>query len=304
VIHAANVPGAGIIQLKTREMASAVLAPKTKGTLVLASLIKELPLDFFALFSSSVSVAGGFGQVDSCASNAFLDAFAPHRSLRGEGFTVAINWGAFQWDEWQLPASMGAPNLQTQLQEHLHQSGISSGECLEAFERILGDALPQVIVCAQDLSAVIEQTDTLTVANFLEEMEKSRPAEAHPRPAMAVSYVPPQNEIEQIIAGMWQESFGIAQVGVEDNFFDLAGNSLLAIQIVTRLRQAFKIELPMTSLFDAPTISRLARTIQDLRLEHLEPPELQGVEQLLSEIEGLSLDEAEQKFAEELGASE
>lgn len=304
VVHAANVPGAGIIQLKTRAMASAVLAPKMKGTQVLASLVREIPLDFFALFCSSVSVAGGFGQVDSCAANAFLDAFAHHRSLRGEGFTVAIDWSVFQWDEWQLPGAMGSPDLQTQLQEHLQQRGISPAECLEAFERILGDVLPQVIVCAQDLSEVIEQTDAFTVANFLEELEKSRPAEAHPRPAMAVPYLPPRNEVEQIVAGTWQESFGIAQIGVEDNFFDLAGNSLLAIQIVTRLRRAFEVELPLTSLFEAPTISRLSQTIEELRLAPLEDPEPQGMEQMLSEIEELSFDEAEKKFAEEFGAAE
>jgi acyl transferase domain-containing protein/acyl carrier protein len=304
VIHAASVPGAGIIQLKTRAMAAAVLAPKTKGTQVLAACAKKIPLDFFVLFSSSVSVAGGFGQVDACAANAFLDAFAQSRSHRGEGFTLAIDWGAFQWDEWQLPGEMGPPDLQTQLHEHLQQSGISASECLEAFERTLGDTLPQIIVCPQDLSAVIQQTDAFTVANFLEELEKSRPAEAHPRPAMAVTYVPPRDEVEQVVAKIWQESFGMAQVGVEDNFFDLAGNSLLAIQIVTRLRRAFEIELPMTSLFDAPTISELSQMIKALRFAPSEGPEPEGIERLLSEIEGLSFDEAEKKFAEELGAGE
>ncbi|MEP7338448.1 MAG: beta-ketoacyl synthase N-terminal-like domain-containing protein [Acidobacteriota bacterium] len=301
VIHAANEPGAGLIQLKTAEMAAAVLEPKTKGALVLATLIKDWPLDFCALFSSSVAVAGGFGQVDACAANAFLDALANERARNGEAFTVAVDWSAFQWDQWQIPVAMGTPELQAQLQENLQQNGIAASESLAAFERILGDALPQVIVCPQDLNLIIAQTDAFTVASLLETMKSARSQQAHPRPALAVSYQPPRDEVEQAIAGVWQEAFGIAQIGVEDNFFDLAGNSLLAIQIVTRLRQAFAVELPLTSLFDAPTVAELARKIQELRFEHLE---MEGMELLLSEIEGLSPDEAERQFAAEIEASE
>lgn len=301
LIHAASAPGAGIVQLKTPEISAAVLAPKTKGTLILASLTKDLSLDFFALFSSSVSIAGGIGQVDACAANAFLDAFAHDRWQRGDGLTLSIDWSAFQWDDWQIPEMMGAPEWQTEIHEQLQRNGISSGEFLQAWEQILADALPQVVVCPQDLAVVIEETDTFTVARFLEAIEKSRPAEAHPRPKMSVSYVPPRDQIEETIAGTWQQAFGLALVGVEDNFFDLAGNSLLAIQIVTRLRQAFNVELPMTSLFEVPTVSGLAQKIRDLRLEHLEPSELQEVEQILDEIEGLSLSEVENRFAEELG---
>jgi acyl transferase domain-containing protein/acyl carrier protein len=301
VIHAANTSGPGIIQLKTRETASGVLAPKTKGTLVLASLIRDLPLDFFALFSSTVSIAGGVGQVDSCAANAFLDAFANQRTLEEDRFTTSINWSAFQWDQWQVPSALGAPGLEEQLRKNLEENGISSLESLQVFERIIGDTLTQVIVCPQDLHEVINQADSFTVTSFLEAMEESRPTDGHPRPALAVSYVAPQNEIEQKIAVIWQEAFGIAQVGVDDNFFELAGNSLLAIQIVTRLRRTFEVEVSMTSLFDAPTVSELARKIQEIQLRQ---SELSRIERLLSEIEVLSSDEAKRKVAEEQSASE
>jgi acyl carrier protein len=260
-----------------------------------------LPLDFFALFSSTVSIVGGVGQVDSCAANAFLDAFANQRTLEEGRFTTSINWSAFQWDQWQVPSALGAPELEEQLRKNLKENGISSLESLQVFERIIGDALTHVIVCPQDLHAVINQADSFTVTKFLEAMEELRPADGHPRPAMAASYVPPQNEIEQKIAVIWQEAFGIARVGVEDNFFELAGNSLLAIQIVTRLRRAFEVEVSMTSLFDAPTVSELARKIQEIQLRQAE---LSRIERLLSEIEVLSSDEAKRKIAEEQSASE
>ncbi len=99
VIHSAGVPGGGIIPLKTREMADRVLAPKVSGTRVLDTLLAESPepLDFLVLCSSTIAVLGGFGQVDYCGANNYLDAYAQARSAApGGGFTVSINWSAWQ----------------------------------------------------------------------------------------------------------------------------------------------------------------------------------------------------------------
>jgi len=96
VIHAAGVPGGGVVQLKTTEMAEEVLKPKVQGTLVLHRLLSSRPLDFFMLFSSINSVVPMFGQVDYFAANAFLDAFAHYKTLQEETFTVSINWDSWQ----------------------------------------------------------------------------------------------------------------------------------------------------------------------------------------------------------------
>ncbi|HEX4496272.1 MAG TPA: SDR family NAD(P)-dependent oxidoreductase [Thermoanaerobaculia bacterium] len=94
-IHAAGVPGGGVIQLKTAEVAEKVLAPKIQGTLALAAALADEPLDVLVLCSSIFGVTGGVGQVDYCAANSFLDAFAHHHSARGVR-TVAIGWGGWQ----------------------------------------------------------------------------------------------------------------------------------------------------------------------------------------------------------------
>jgi phthiocerol/phenolphthiocerol synthesis type-I polyketide synthase E len=96
VIHAAGVPGGGIIQLKTEEMAARVLAPKVAGTRVLERLLADEPLDFFVMCSSRSSVLGGFGNVDYCAANAFLDAFAHYRRAQGDQSVISIDWDAWQ----------------------------------------------------------------------------------------------------------------------------------------------------------------------------------------------------------------
>src|SRR5262249_3072478 len=65
----------------------------------------------------------------------------------------------------------------------------------------------------------------------------------------------PRNALETQIAAIWCEVLHVQQIGVEDNFFELGGHSLMAIRALSRIREIFKVELPMSSLFTAPTIA-------------------------------------------------
>ncbi len=96
VIHAAGIPGGGMMQLKRPQVAGKVLAPKALGALVLDTVTRDIRLDFMLLCSSTIAFSGGLGQVDYCAANAFLDAFAQHRTAAGGPFTLSVNWDAWQ----------------------------------------------------------------------------------------------------------------------------------------------------------------------------------------------------------------
>jgi acyl transferase domain-containing protein/thioesterase domain-containing protein/acyl carrier protein len=91
IIHAAGILQDGIIQLKKKEVAHDVLAPKTIGVEILDELTRDQPLDFFALFSSVSALTPPDGQVDYCAANAFLNAFAQSRPA--ERNFIVIGWG-------------------------------------------------------------------------------------------------------------------------------------------------------------------------------------------------------------------
>ncbi|MGX7825164.1 SDR family NAD(P)-dependent oxidoreductase [Actinokineospora sp. 24-640] len=94
IVHAAGLAGGGVAEVKDRAAAEAVLAPKLTGTLALASAFGGDELDFVVLCSSVTSVVGGFGQVDYCAANAFLDAHA--RAGRGwRAPVLSQNWGGW-----------------------------------------------------------------------------------------------------------------------------------------------------------------------------------------------------------------
>jgi amino acid adenylation domain-containing protein len=71
--------------------------------------------------------------------------------------------------------------------------------------------------------------------------------------------------VEEIVAGIWSEVLRRPAPGVHDNFFHLGGHSLLATQVVSRVRQAFGVEVPLHSLFERPTIRELAASIDALR---------------------------------------
>jgi amino acid adenylation domain-containing protein len=75
-------------------------------------------------------------------------------------------------------------------------------------------------------------------------------------------YVAPSTETELLVAAIWQEVLGVAQVGVTDDFFEMGGHSLLATQLLSRLRNTFQVELPLRVLFEAPTVANLALQIE------------------------------------------
>jgi acyl transferase domain-containing protein/thioesterase domain-containing protein len=97
VFHAAGTLEDGVIQSKTPEAAERVFTAKLHGTLVLDRLLRDDPLDFLVLFSSTSTCLGPAGQVDYTAANCFLDAFAQSRARRDRGATIALAWGV--WNE-------------------------------------------------------------------------------------------------------------------------------------------------------------------------------------------------------------
>ncbi|MEH2261608.1 beta-ketoacyl synthase N-terminal-like domain-containing protein [Nostoc sp.] len=84
----------------------------------------------------------------------------------------------------------------------------------------------------------------------------------HSRPNLSNSYVAPRDEVEQKVADIWQGLLGIKQVGIHDNFFGLGGDSLIAVQVLSRIRSVFSIRLSVASLFESPTIAEIAPKLE------------------------------------------
>jgi len=288
VFHAEESESAGLLQLRTPALSLAALGAKAGGALVLGRLLREARPDFLLLCSSTASLTGMLGQVDYCAANAFLDAFAHAEHARGVPLTLSVNWGLWgesAGQEETLPA--GAPQVLEELRRSRERWGISAAEGVEALRRILQRGVaPQVIVSAQDFGLVRERQQGVTAASLLESLGAARRAGTQESNARA--YVAPLGETEEAVAAVWCEVFGLSRVGADDNFFELGGNSLLGLQLVSRLRKLFFAELPMSTLFERPTVRGLAAAVSESRLR---ARELEEITHMLSNIEGLSAEE-------------
>jgi acyl transferase domain-containing protein/acyl carrier protein len=278
VIHAAGVAGGGIIQLKTPEAASSVLAPKIKGTQALARALSREDLDFFVLCSSMTALVGGGGQVDYCAANAYLDAFARYHARQTGTLTIAINWDA--WQDVGMAVETEASGRMRDDRLALLVHGIAPAEGVEAFLRILARSTsPQIAVSTVPLSSIAERLRAQPVRTEpgqrdpVRSTTTSAAASQHTRPVLEIAYVAPVSEIERVIAGVWQELLGIENIGRDDNFFDLGGHSLLLVQMQGTLSKRMGRSLPATDLFRFPTIGSLAAHLgRQPGLQQTEPP--------------------------------
>jgi acyl carrier protein len=86
-----------------------------------------------------------------------------------------------------------------------------------------------------------------------------------------LDYLGPRNPEEETLVAIWMEVLGLDRVGVTDDFFELGGHSLLATRIVSRIRSAFHVELPLRSLFETPTVANLADVIKKAGNNGVEP---------------------------------
>jgi amino acid adenylation domain-containing protein len=99
----------------------------------------------------------------------------------------------------------------------------------------------------------------LTPSGKLDRAALPAPGEAAGEPPA----VPARTLVEELVAGIWSEVLGRESIGAHDNVFELGAHSLLATQVVSRLRESFRVDLPLRSLFDEPTVAGLARRIEE-----------------------------------------
>lgn len=81
------------------------------------------------------------------------------------------------------------------------------------------------------------------------------------RPEFAAAYQEPESDLERTLAVIWQDLLRVNEVGVNDNFFDLGGHSLLAARLVARIERQLGVNMPLATLFEAPTIAQLTRRL-------------------------------------------
>jgi phthiocerol/phenolphthiocerol synthesis type-I polyketide synthase E len=238
---------------------AADLARVSRELAALAAATEGLPLDFRILQNSNFSVFGGPRLGAGTAVCALVDAWAERQAARG------ARWTSVDWDRWHLDEG--------EERTAFTERAILRGEGARVFDRLIALAgEPRVVVSTHDLNARVAQLHARREPTGGTGAASGTGAAAslHPRPEQRTAFHAPSTPAEEVLAGFWRELTGIGEIGVRDDFFHLGGNSLLGMQLLTRVRDAFQVELPLRAIFEAPTVAGLAQLIDEAILLELD----------------------------------
>ena len=205
---------------------------------------------FVLLESSLAGVLGSPGRVRLAMANALVDAFAHRHNQAHLG-----PWTAVDWDRWRAAGATAVEG------DDLWIEADEVGAALDRALALAGE--PQVLLSTAELGERARRA-------LAPPAPKAGGAGTYARPELDHSYAEPTNEVEAILAQMWQELLGISPIGIDDDFFVLGGHSLFATQIISRVRDTFDVDLPLAAIFEAPTIARFAVLIEEAIIAEME----------------------------------
>jgi len=136
-------------------------------------------------------------------------------------------------------------------------AGLRTADAVEAFARALAAGRPQVAVSTLDLDGrIARQRDAFSVIREAVGGAAGGGAPA-PAPRPGAAAVPVEG-LEGRIAAIWERVLGIGDIGVNDSFFDLGGDSLAGVQVMSQMNAQLQTRIPVARFFEAPTIAGLA----------------------------------------------
>ncbi len=290
VVHAAGLPRdetlRPVLELD-REETARQLRPKVDGVRVLDAIFRDRDRrpDFLVAMASIASVLGGAGLLAYTAGSLYQDAFVRRARRRG------LPWLSVDWDGWR---AIDANSDDATNSDAAGALAMSPAEAGSALRRILAAAeLGPVVVSAGDLErrmrrwvspGVMRAATPATSASAASPVVQA----TRPRPPLETPCTAPRTPTESKLVDLCRAVLGFAEVGVHDSFVELGGNSLQAIQLLTRAREHFAVEVPVREFFAAPTLEQLAAIVDAKRAEQAALPDaMERIAGLLDEIEAL-----------------
>jgi acyl transferase domain-containing protein/acyl carrier protein/protein-L-isoaspartate O-methyltransferase len=261
IVHAAAGLRAETLGQLQPETLAAVLDPKVTGAWLLHELSRDLDLDFYVLFSSTTALLGSRRLGAYAAANQFLDGLAHHRHHAGQP-ALSINWGT--WDEMQVSEEDRRGFIQTGLLP------MRAHDALATLGQLVAGPSRQVTVAAVDWEALTTVYEARRRRPFLERLAGSVERPIRPRGAREaadliarVNAASPESRGD-VLLGYVREQVGAVlrldptRIDVEQGLFDMGMDSLMALDVKTRLETAVNRRLPSTLTFNYPTVTALA----------------------------------------------
>jgi iturin family lipopeptide synthetase A len=265
VIHAAGNTGNIISPIENLDetVCRRQFQPKIHGVQVLGELLHDKELDFCLLISSLSPILGGLGFAAYSAANTYIDLYVHNYNKTNSMKWTSVNWG--DWKSEKPSALTGSP---------LAELEMTPEEGIKTFERILTySQTNQVIVSSGDLRTRIDQWVKFASLEEKGTAGKEKSPTGHRRPNLMTAYVAPRNRLEQDIAHIWEQLFGFRQVGIQDDFFELGGDSLKAITSISKMHREFNVMLSLVEFFKLRTIEELAGYIVGMKKVKFQPIE-------------------------------
>ncbi|MCX7091093.1 MAG: amino acid adenylation domain-containing protein [Legionellales bacterium] len=249
LIHAAGISDPELMQAKTAASIKRVFAPKIPGTFNLIKAFESISLDFVVLKSSLGVLLGGFEQIDYCAANACLDAIAISGFFSHAAFVVSINWNTWR------DVGMANKNRNEGKINFIDQGNdVSPIEGKKIFLNVLQTENNQIAISKIDINEV--QPVSADINAYMPKISREQLS-------ITTKYIKPRNEVETQLLQLWQETLGINELSVADNFFALGGHSLQALNLIKKINHTFHCTLPMTQIYHSATIEELSPLISD-----------------------------------------
>jgi NAD(P)-dependent dehydrogenase (short-subunit alcohol dehydrogenase family)/acyl carrier protein len=311
VIHAAGVLDDGALLGTTWPRMVPVLAAKAGGAWHLDRATRDLPLDFFVMYSSVASVFGSPGQAGYAAANAFLDGLAHRRTAEGRP-GLSVNWGP--WAEVGMAASQDEA-----IQRRRAEGGaeaISPADGLRVLGGLFERRTTQAVVFPVRWGAFLRGREAPPfLCDVAREAASPKRGGAEHGPALLrqIAEAPESERADVLLAHVRQQALKVLGLAAthplnpDQPLSDLGLDSLMAVELRNALGAALGATLPPTLLFDYPTVNAvaglLAQKIPTMSKEPVAQPARDERERdaLVAEIQELSESEVEAAIARELG---
>jgi acyl transferase domain-containing protein/NRPS condensation-like uncharacterized protein len=263
VIHAAGVSDAETYQIVndiSKEQCERQFRPKMHGIQVLAEIFRTREPDFLLAVSSLAAILGGLAHIAYTAANLYMDAF-----ITAHNRVNHTPWISVDSEVWKFVTGESQEARDSTLfAADLEKLSMTPAEGTRALQRILGWGYPgQVIISSCPIEARIDKWVQLaSMENREPEVtptgKEEKKSSFLARPRLNTSYKAPRTRMEQVLVEIWQDFFGIQQIGIEDDFFALGGDSLKGMMLVNRYKKLLDEIVYVTVVFEAPTIMELA----------------------------------------------
>ena len=264
IVHAAGVLDDGILAQQTWDRLVRVMAPKVAGAVNLQRLVDGTPLDFFVLFSSASALLGSPGQANYVAANAFLDALAHHRHLRGLP-AVSINWGP-----WSGGGMAAATRRSKGHVDAVRWIAPERGRAL--LGRVVREPAAQLGVLSVDWRSLATTASAQIGRPFFSELlhagDTAQPADASPPGHLRAQLVtvPTGERLPLMLAALRRHLSAVLRLSAEsldadESLGHLGIDSLMAVELKNRLERDLAVSTPVADLLQASTLGVLAATL-------------------------------------------